>query len=526
MITGMKLSLSQKRIVSLENLDEFEEKLVVNTPRSLEACFKEGVEPEELLYIPIEKFQQPGLSPRIQKLHYDFFESKRKETLQAVRQARDSLINGSESRLVQSQSSPHLNHKKMFGQAIERAKEKHIKMIDKLISYESKAAEKLLEKQKRDEEKAKKEARIMRAKINEERRRAEEKRIKDLERIQREHQDEKEAKRQAMLKYQQELQEVERLRQIEEEKALEAARRLNEVEEKRMKHIQRVEMNQIELQREKELRYLAKMEEEERRQKRLKKEKKQMLKRMHQVAQIKEIKRKAVQSNQEEMIERRRQEYYERLMKSEERLGRFHSDQRRYMERLRSLSQERDVKLQVTKEQADKLLEERKAQILTKCEQSEQRVEQQKKRLSDHVELKKHISMLKSMKKEWNVKRQKRREEYLKTLNELKMQGDEERIQKFMTEKERMLKLRSDINSENQLQKTKIKQSLYQMAVTKRWDPSQLKQIVESRSNSMSQTSQSFRSPLPRKISNQHHEMKNLYDEAPPPALSPLNTRE
>jgi hypothetical protein len=56
MMTGMKLSLSQKRIVSLENLDEFEEKLVVNTPRSLEACFKEGVEPEELFISQVKSF--------------------------------------------------------------------------------------------------------------------------------------------------------------------------------------------------------------------------------------------------------------------------------------------------------------------------------------------------------------------------------------------------------------------------------------------------------------------------------------
>lgn len=514
----MKHSFSQTKVVSLENLEEHEERLVVNTPRSLEACFKEGIEPEELLYIPPDKFKQPGLSPRIQQLHYEFFESKRKETLDAVKAARESMMNSSESRLPHSQSSPLLNHQRMFGQAVERAKEKHIKMIDKLVNYESKAAEKLLEKQKREEEKARKESRLMRYRINEERKRSEEKRLQDLERIRKEQHQEREAKKQAVLKYQKELQEAERLKQLEEEKALEAAKRQNETEERRMKHILKVELNQLELQREKELRYIVKMQEEEKRQKRLQRERKLMKKRMQQVSQSKEIKRRVVQNNQDEFIEKRRNEYYVRLMRNEERVARFNMEQRKYMDRLKSVSQERDAKMLLAKEQAEKILEERKNHILTKCEQSEVRVEKQKKVLNDHVELKKHISMLKGMKKEWNVKRQKRKEDYLKTLSELKMQDDEERIQKFMRQKEQMLKMRSEINTENQMQQTKIKQTLYHMAISKKWDPNQLKSIIENRD---SRTSHSFRSSLQRKYSNQPTEHRNLYDEAPPPAYTP-----
>jgi len=36
-------------LVSIENYDEYEDKYLLNSPRSLEACRREGILPEELI---------------------------------------------------------------------------------------------------------------------------------------------------------------------------------------------------------------------------------------------------------------------------------------------------------------------------------------------------------------------------------------------------------------------------------------------------------------------------------------------
>lgn len=77
---------------SLANYDETNPKAVIDSPRSLQACRQEGVLPQELIFKPVEAFQERNLSPRLVKLRYDFFEAKRRDLLAAARRARDSIL--------------------------------------------------------------------------------------------------------------------------------------------------------------------------------------------------------------------------------------------------------------------------------------------------------------------------------------------------------------------------------------------------------------------------------------------------
>jgi hypothetical protein len=77
---------------NLATFDENDPKMVIGSPRSLQACKVEGVLPQELIFRPIKAFEEKNLSPRLVKLRYDFFEAKRKDLLAAAKKARDQLV--------------------------------------------------------------------------------------------------------------------------------------------------------------------------------------------------------------------------------------------------------------------------------------------------------------------------------------------------------------------------------------------------------------------------------------------------
>lgn len=59
---------------------------------------------------------------------------------------------------------------------------------------------------------------------------------------------------------------------------------------------------------------------------------------------------------------------------------------------------------------------------------------------------------------------------------------EEERVENFNREKEKMIKTRSNINAESQLQTFMVKEKLFNMAVTKKWDPKEIEVILEKNS--------------------------------------------
>ena len=83
----------EKRI-SIENIGLFESERLVNTPLSLEACRREGIAPEDLLYKPLEFFEQDNLGYDIQRLYFYFFKKTRENLIEIVKEkaAQDSTI--------------------------------------------------------------------------------------------------------------------------------------------------------------------------------------------------------------------------------------------------------------------------------------------------------------------------------------------------------------------------------------------------------------------------------------------------
>lgn len=79
---------------TLEDFDPHDTEQIIESPRSLQACEVEGVDPEELFYAGHQSYTVGGLPERTRQLRHDFFEAYRQDTLNIVRESRHRLIGG------------------------------------------------------------------------------------------------------------------------------------------------------------------------------------------------------------------------------------------------------------------------------------------------------------------------------------------------------------------------------------------------------------------------------------------------
>jgi len=78
--------------VSLAEFDGLDDRIEVQSPRSLRAMDLQGVSVDELYYAPVECFWEPGLDDAIINLHHDFFEAFRQDSLAMVKAQRERIV--------------------------------------------------------------------------------------------------------------------------------------------------------------------------------------------------------------------------------------------------------------------------------------------------------------------------------------------------------------------------------------------------------------------------------------------------
>jgi hypothetical protein len=86
-----------KKLISIENVDLSNKSQIINSPRSLEACLRVGIEPSELYKLNMDEFKKKypdvkELSEDLLKYRYDAEEKFRRETLEQVKQERIEII--------------------------------------------------------------------------------------------------------------------------------------------------------------------------------------------------------------------------------------------------------------------------------------------------------------------------------------------------------------------------------------------------------------------------------------------------
>ena len=74
--------------LSISSMDFYERNQLVNSPRSLYACRKEGILPSDLLYRPLEAFVDNSIPGEIVRLRYEYRENRRRELIGTVRKRR------------------------------------------------------------------------------------------------------------------------------------------------------------------------------------------------------------------------------------------------------------------------------------------------------------------------------------------------------------------------------------------------------------------------------------------------------
>ena len=88
----------------MENANFTNKKCLINSPRSLQACFKLGIDPSELYQISMDEFKL--LNPDVRHLpqdmiqfRYDAEEKYRNDSINQVKEERNKIINERPKRL-------------------------------------------------------------------------------------------------------------------------------------------------------------------------------------------------------------------------------------------------------------------------------------------------------------------------------------------------------------------------------------------------------------------------------------------
>ena len=127
--------INSLNIVSIENVDLTKRNQTINSPRTLEACNKLGVQPSELYQLTLDQFKKKypdaiGLSEKILQYRYDAEEKFRKETVEQVKKLREEIIEENENKKDDSKTNKDVNKSTNKGNIIDDTNEKWEKIIE------------------------------------------------------------------------------------------------------------------------------------------------------------------------------------------------------------------------------------------------------------------------------------------------------------------------------------------------------------------------------------------------------------
>ena len=78
--------------ISIENFEVGETQQEINSPRTMEACLRVGVDPSELYARKRGDFASKELTKEMIKIKYQSFEKKRQEKIMDVKNERNAII--------------------------------------------------------------------------------------------------------------------------------------------------------------------------------------------------------------------------------------------------------------------------------------------------------------------------------------------------------------------------------------------------------------------------------------------------
>lgn len=463
------------KYTSVEDIDDLETGDIINSPRSIEACLREGISTKDLIYIPESQFSFNSYPNSLKSLHYEFYEARRRELLFNVRKTRKELISKQHSvSLETSSSTPHLPHFLSSSNKRQRVKQVQAKFIKEKCSREELVKKDLVLKDIETSMKTQKIADLneiiaksVKNRIDKEFRFKEERKKK--EQIEEENlierqieffdKDAHERIRVNKILKQRE-KEILKKKKLNDEKAKEFCERMIEKDEEVLKNkIKEIEEKNIENEKRVEGLLIEKLRKQ---------------KEMEKLWDRKILKSKKVKEEIRKNIEEIQNNYYEMKkifdMNFQERL-------RKLDDRPKSLESIHGNIPRVTQAIINENIFMRET-LEDKLEVDKEKVEKVKMFKIRKLKYEKQIKSLKAMKKDWNLNRIKNKQEYSKTLSNLKFAEINKKLENFELNKTLDLEKTMKIHIEDEMKSYTLANEVEKMSIFKRWSEDKLLKII------------------------------------------------
>lgn len=467
---------------SIKDISLFETEQKVSTPRSLEACKREGITAKDLIYKPLEYFKQIDLAPDIQAMYYEYFENKRRQLIKLVKNTRKKIMD--EEQTCKSKSSSILNDEMKLSQQSDKSKSIQLKSVAKVLSTEALISREMelrhqehIELLLRSREKTKEKA--LRSKEL-----AEMQRAKEIE------------KQKALCKKLREEQKLlaKKIKNDFENKSLESQLEekiqkqhesiMQQKNEKLKEHLEKAEQHLAKLKEEREKKIQQKDLKEQKRQEKIRKEVKTARIKIRAKSKKLEQRRIGLITKFEEEMENRKA-FHEILMKEEEQRSSniIEGQNEKLKEKYRTMSQERIKRTKIAKLTSEEIIEKKRMKIQEKNEEIAKRMEENEEIKKQNAEIKKHRELIKQFNKEWNLMREKKKKEHEEKMIRRRIKRENKKIEELTKIKQKQLKLRNCVSQQELFRREKIQDAFYQMSITKKWNKKTLTRALNSPSD-------------------------------------------
>ncbi|OMJ71870.1 hypothetical protein SteCoe_29815 [Stentor coeruleus] len=467
---------------SIKDISLYDTEQKVSTPRSLEACKREGITAKDLVYKPLEYFKQIDLAPDIQSMYYEYFENKRRQLIKLVKSTRKKIIE--EEQTNKSKSSSVLNDEMKISQQSDKSKNIQLKSVAKVLSNEALISREIelrhqehMQLLMRNQEKTKEKA--LRSKEL-----AEMQRVKEIEKQKALCKKLREEQKLLVNKIKNDLKNKSLESQIEENKQKEHESTMQQKNEKLKEHLEKAEEHLAKLREEREKKIKQKDLKEQKRQEKIRREVKTA--RIKIRAKSKKIEKKRIEliAKFEEEMERRKA-FHDILMKEEEQrsVNIIEGQNEKLKEKHRAMSQERIKRSQMAKITSEEFIEKKRMKLQEKNEEIAKRMEENEEMKKQDAEMKKHRELIKQFNKEWNLMREKKKKEHEEKMIRRRIKRDNKKIEELARLKQKQLKLRKCVSQQELVRKEKIQDAFYQMSITKKWNKNILTRALNSPSD-------------------------------------------
>eukprot|EP00927_Polykrikos_kofoidii_P085692 TRINITY_DN9385_c0_g1_i8.p1 TRINITY_DN9385_c0_g1~~TRINITY_DN9385_c0_g1_i8.p1 ORF type:complete len:540 (+),score=168.32 TRINITY_DN9385_c0_g1_i8:66-1685(+) len=477
--------------ITLETYDPTNAKSIISSPLSLQACKLEGVLVKELAYKPPEAFQERGLSPRLVKLRWDFYEAKRKDLLAAAKRCREGLIADEKREKGEEQNQLEIISREtglskgavlaLKGDTLKQERVKLLKAqenerawLQNALNNELKQLQRLegntkmqAEEANKDMERQKEAARKLKE-LNDRRAMEEERKALEAEARQKL---EKQIAREEFAKQQEELKAKAEIEAQEQKLAYE--RSVANAERKRQAEMEKAEKREAAY-RDQEARKNELRAQDLRRQEVMEQQKESRAVALREQQDARDQRIFASIRNNVEIEQKRREDFEEKQKHDSLREERLAQERALEQEKMAKKSFQLMMKRKCIQEEAVRKMEEKRGIILEAQEDTEMRLLEHEQKKERYLDFKKELDSLRLKNKEINVERQRRKEEALREKIAADVKRKDEKIDCMRSERAHLWQLRRAAQTEAYRARELVKNEIIRQRVASKFDSKKL----------------------------------------------------